>query len=218
MTIHTYCTHLKGTFGGGDPAGTAFHTCALSSQEVCTLKQQTHSRTTGNNTLHHSDIIGLWGHEEHEGQRMACGKRKKMNESLCFQQDNLFDTFFQSVKKTTAAAPQTYNARMFPSNGFLFETCRPLQGYTLRSCNSSSHFTAMLGQLALSSLNLSEGEERERKKLYQTPSSVFAQATREANFDSLSWGESRPGSDCLPKKLKNFLFGPELAQNMERNW
>lgn len=64
---------------------------------------------------------------------------------------------------------------------------------------------------------LSESLWRRKKKSYQTPNSVFAQVTREANFDSLNWGEARPGSCCVPKKPKHFLFGPELTQNKERN-
>lgn len=124
-------------------------------------------------------------------------------------------THFVTSAKTTTPTPST-------PDDFLSETCRPLQGCTLVNCSSNSHRTTMLNKLALSSLNLSEEDERERererKKLYQTPNSVFAQATREANFDSLNWGEARPGPPCVPKKPKHFLFGPELTQNMEWNY
>lgn len=120
-------------------------------------------------------------------------------------------THFVTAAKTTAPTPSI-------PDDFLSETCRPLQGCTLVNCSSNSHHTTTLHKLALSSLNLSEEDERERKKLYQTPNSVFAQATREANFDSLNWGEARPGPPCVPKKPKHFLFGPECTQNMEWNY
>lgn len=74
------------------------------------------------------------------------------------------------------------------------------------------HYASQTGSL------LSEPLWGRKKKLYQTPNSVFAQATREANFDSLNWGEARPGSRCVPKKPEHFLFGPELTQNTERNY
>lgn len=59
---------------------------------------------------------------------------------------------------------------------------------------------------------------REEKKIISNIKLVFAQATREANFDSLNRGESRIGPHRVPKKPKHFLFGHELPENMEWNY
>ncbi len=68
---------------------------------------------------------------------------------------------FVTTAKTTALTRST-------PGDFLSETCRPLQGCTLMNCSSSSHHTAMLHKLALSSLNLSEGEKKKKYIKHQT--------------------------------------------------